>query len=468
MGQEESRPSSQELVRNDEGNFVVISNSLPESFHFEPSESCVISYGIDKQSSPRFKHKSLTYITVDDAEQVLNAFVGVGAIPHKNTHLFSASRNPESCTVVGMKMTFQHHASEVGPNGLFVFHFSGHGIRVRNEMWGLAPMDFDYSTDTYITANVLSQWLNEIECRAKYILITLDCCYAGGIGKELATQADVTRNTDLYILSACTANETSLVLASLGHSIFTYFLSSSIMRFGRVAGILPIKEAFSECQACCECLSSLLVSYSKENGLQMKVMQPQLSVRNVLSDGEDSTDAAVAIGRFQYVMELYDQNIIAPLDDKTMAYLDSLRDVTNGPLYQLERRGLLSGKVIVSVFCSIMYSIASIELACDSTLEKVKNINLSITAFMQAASTIDMIHNGVVFDASAFFLSWLFYKEVMSKNKIEVAGIAQLERKLRHRYSGTSANFGQRGEDMTDSGEITRSGEITEMESLVS
>lgn len=224
MGQEESKPLCREFSRNDSGSFIVVSNTLPDTFHFEPSESFAIGYGIDNQSSPHFRHKSLTPITVSDAEQVLHSFVKVGAVPTENTHLFSASKNPESCTAEGMKKTFQDHATKVGVNGLFLFHFSGHGIKVRNDMWGLAPMDFDYSADTYITADVLSQWLNEIECRAKYILITLDCCYAGGIGKELTAQSDVDHDLNLYVLSACTANETSLVLASLGHSIFTYFL----------------------------------------------------------------------------------------------------------------------------------------------------------------------------------------------------------------------------------------------------
>ena len=446
MGQGESVPSCQELVKNDLGDFVVISNSLPDEFKFEPSESQVIAFGIDKQSDPIFMKKSLTFITVDDAKQVLNAFVRVGAVWSENAWLFSASKNPECCTTSGMKKTFQYHASKAGPDGLFVFHFSGHGIKVRQDMWGLAPMDFDYSSDTYITALVLSQWLNEIECKAKYILITLDCCYAEGIGKELAAQADVERSENLFVLSACTANETSLVLASLGHSIFTYFLSNFVSKLSRRSGVLPMKKIFSECQICCECLSSLLVSYSQEFGLQMKMMQPQISVRNIISDGEDSIDASVPIDRFRFVQELYDRSArITPLHDKSMAFLDSLRDSVTGPLFQLQKRGLLRGRVIVSVFCSMMYSVASIELACDDAGTKVRNINLSITAFMNAVSAVDMVHQGVSCDGYTFLLSLMFYKEVMKKNKVDVAGMDALEVKLKERYV--------MGEDMTDSNE---------------
>lgn len=459
MGQVESVPSCQELIRNEQGDFVVVSNSLPDDFQFEPSESQVIAYGIDQQSDPKFKKKSLTFITVDDAKQVLNAFVRVKAVWSDNAHLFSASGNPQCCTADGMRKTFQHSASKVGPEGLFVFHFSGHGIKVREEMWGLAPMDFDYSSSTYITADVLCQWLNDIKCRAKYILITLDCCYAGGIGEELTAQADVERNENLFVLSACTANETSLVLASLGHSIFTYFLSCFIAKFSTGTGVLPMKKIFSECRTCCECLSSMLVSYSRESGeLQMKLMQPQMSVRNIVSDGggEDSVDsAAVPINRFQFVQELYNSSKrIAPLHDKSMAYLDSVKDPT-GPLVELERRGLLQGRVVVSVFCSMMYSIASIELACDNTGTKVKNVNLSITAFMNAASAIDMVYQGVQCDGYTFLLSWLFYKEVMRKNMVEVAGMGALEAKLKESYVTGPRKVTRLtvSQDMTDSNE---------------
>lgn len=461
MGLEESRPLCQQLntSEGDEG-FVVISNDLPGAFHFNPSESFAVGFGIDKQTSPQFKHKSLTHITVDDAKQVLDSFVAVGAVCSKNAHLFSASKQPSNCTAQGVKEVFQTFASQVGPDGLFLFHFSGHGIKVRNDMWGLAPMDFDYSTATYITAEVLSKWLNEIQCKAKYILITLDCCYAGGIGKELTGQADVRRGVNLYVLSACTANETSLVLGSLGHSIFTYFLSHFVLKLSKDRGHLPMREIFSECQACCECLSSLLVTYSEESGLQLKVMQPQFAVRNIVSDDKEEVDAAVPIGRFQDILKLYNQALkIHPLDDKSLAYLDSLRDIPDGPLFQLERRGLLTGKVILSVICSIVYSLASIEVACDSNLAKVKNLNLSITAFMQAASAIDMIHHDVEFDGLTFFLSWQFYKEVMRRNHVVLGGIKQFEARVRQFYrlqprqeSGNVPTA--RGVDMTDSGEV--------------
>lgn len=451
MGQEESHLGHV----SDGSDFIVVSNSLPKVFQFSPTESRLISYGIDQQTSPKYKDKSLGKIALQDAEQVVQALVTVGAVERENAHIYSSSGDPDHCTANGMKAVFQTRACEVGPNGIFVFHFSGHGISVRHKEWGLAPMDFDYSRDTYITASVLSQWLNEIECKAKYILISLDCCYAGGIGKELAARVQVNRGVDLYVISACTANETSIVLNSLEHSIYTYFLSEYITRLSTEAGILPIGDIFSECQICSGCLSSMLVFYNSETGLQLKFMQPQMDIRNiVMSDGgEDSTDAA--IGRFQFAIELYDRkHPTLPLEDKSVAFLDSIQRVPDGPLFELEKRKLLQGNVVIAVLCSMMYSIASIELACDTKLTKVENVNLCITAFMQVASTIDIVHHGVEFSEVIFFKSCMFYTQAMRKNGIKLSGMDTLATKLKKRLTVRSAKYNMaraRGEDMTDS-----------------
>ena len=117
---------------SDGSDFILVSNSLPKVFQFSPTESRLVSYGIDKQTSPKYEHKSLGKITLHDAEQVLKALVRVGAIEKENAHIYSSSGDPDRCTADGMKAAFQAKACEVGSNGIFVFHFSGHGISIRN------------------------------------------------------------------------------------------------------------------------------------------------------------------------------------------------------------------------------------------------------------------------------------------------------------------------------------------------
>ncbi len=455
MGQVESTPSE------DSGRFVLVSNTFPEELQVDPRESRLISFGIDHQTSPNYKHKTLSPVTVEDARLIRDSFVAVGVICEENTHLYSASKQTENCTSKGMKEIFQKYASEVGESGLFLFHFSGHGVTVRNKEWGLAPADFDYSRDTYITAEVLGEWLNEINCVAKYIIFTLDCCYAGGIGKALTSHSMINRGSNLYVMSACMAHETSLVLGPLRNSVFTYFLSRSI-RLHIGAKTLPIRDIFKECRICCECLTATLVMYNEQTGLQIKTMTPEMAVRNLVS--EDSPDTG--IGRFKYAVNLYNRNW--PMDTlapRSYDYLNSLLDMQDGPLSELERRRLLKNEVLETVLCTLMYSIASTEVACDTAaLEKVKNPNLSITAFIQVSSTLDMIHPELEIAENVFFMCWLYYLEVLTTHKVKLSALKSLQTRLIRtgkfnnpiaRKSRKSPNTASRGGDFPDSAEPT-------------
>jgi len=117
MGQLESVPSFRRVVKKDDGSFVYLSNEPTECLLFEPSESYMVSYGIDYQTSPKFKHKTLTSVTVADAQQVTTAFESVGVINQGNAALYAASKQPEECTFEGMKAGFQKQANKVEQNG---------------------------------------------------------------------------------------------------------------------------------------------------------------------------------------------------------------------------------------------------------------------------------------------------------------------------------------------------------------
>ena len=106
MGQTESQTVCQLLVKSQDASFVIVSNALPEALQFNPAESRLIRYGIDKQTSPSFQHKTLSSVTVDDAEQIKNAFLTVGAIFEHNAYLYAASRQTDCSTANGMKETF--------------------------------------------------------------------------------------------------------------------------------------------------------------------------------------------------------------------------------------------------------------------------------------------------------------------------------------------------------------------------
>ncbi len=454
------------------GAFVLTSNELKDCFHFNPSESYLISYGINFQTDPEFKKKTLGPSSVADAKEVRDSMVNTGVILEKNAVLYEALKQPDDCTANGMKKGFLEQARKVGPNGIFVFHFSGHGIQKGNGQWGLAPVDFDRSPETYLTASVLNGWLREADCKAKHILFTLDCCYAGGIGKELTTSDQLDLVSGLHVLSACTANESCLDISTLGHSFFTYFLCRAIRGMTvHQPGQLRLKEIFTECHTLTMAMSSLIVHYSPTQGLKWGTMEPELRfvdlravVREYMGEGPNQTDAAHA--RFEYATSLYDRSQPnVRLDDMCVTWLQI---AATKAMRKLKEQHLMKDQqVLLTVLCSILQSIASIELTFNKA--ELQNPNHFITSFMHAVAAIDQVHHGVEIIEDQFLRGWRFYEGVVKSYLGENAARERLysralanSRKRRSvtvpentSHSPKPPNNQDDGEDFTDFGQVS-------------
>lgn len=366
-------------------------------------------------------------------------------LPKDNARIFVASRHPDLCTTAGMKQSFQEMARQVGDKGLFVFHFSGHGLKVGNE-WGLAPADFDYSDATFVTGSQLNLWLHEAKCRATHVLVILDCCYAGGLGHEL-TSDDLYLYPGLYVLSACTAYETSLVIGPLGHSIFAYFLAYALRMAKFHAGMLPIEKVFEECGALSTALSSLLVSYNADTGLRTRQMNPELhffepvvqlshrpswvmdTLRSIERENSSSSSSSSSSGfslpptvrHFEFVLRYYrskNGSAQPELCDACFGWLQSVGELNEASaLSVLERRGLLLVReVLCAVVCCMMWSVASILV--DSDIEHVSDRNLFLIGFLYAASELGKFRTPVL-GLEHLKESLEFYQAVLERNKVE-------------------------------------------------
>ena len=448
-----------------DGDFVLISNKPDNYLYFDPSQSYAVGYGINYQTNPRFKHRELGSTVVKDAFRVLSALEKKGAVPQEHTMLLEAKLEPQSCTLKGMKASLQEQARKVGEDGVFFLHFSGHGIKVGNSEFGLAPVDFDYTAETYVTARELSQWLQEAGCRAKYILFTLDCCYAGGIAEALTRGSDVLEPiSGLYVIASCTANETSVVVGTLGNSIFCYFLGHAILSTEFRAGQLPVRTIYDKCMKLSVALSSLLVCYDEASGLRWKTMQPELThysitqlVLELSGEGKEQTDASVM--RYGYATELYNYDKpVLTLDDKCMAWIEMCY-ARDGVLRELKEEGILGSEQCVrdTVLCSMMYSVAAIQLACRP--DTVANTNLCITAYMYVVAAIDMVEPGVVFQEREFALGLGYYQHVLQSARGNSGQLKtlfdQLLKNLKAKLATASSPPEQDSDqDMTDSGEV--------------
>ena len=402
--------------------FVVVEN-LAERLEFDPAQSHFIGFAINYQSDEKFKARTLDQSVVYDAKLISKTLVHVGSLPSSNATVFEAKAIFNNCTFEGMRRCFVQTARSVGKDGLFVFHFSGHGIQVGEDQWGMAPSDFDYTGRTYVTASVLNDWLIEANCKAKHVLFTLDCCYAGGIAEAL-TSTDIAHRS-LFVVSACTANESSYAVGTLGNSVFSYFLSYAMEKITQetdaVQGtprFIALQKIFTECQFCSEALSSLLVKYA-DGKLHLSGTHPDIqtfgpAVKKPIPLEEIEETDSPRVGRFNYVVRHYNsQSPIYSLHRATDMWLDNLRH-PEGPLSILESRGLLDRKeVLLTALCSLMYSVGSFQL--HHSPATVSDVNTFITAYLTVASVIDF-HHSTDFSLIHFLCALSYYIEVLKKN----------------------------------------------------
>ena len=386
---------------------------------------------------------------------MVNAFIDKQAIPKKNMRIFTATKDEDLCTFEGMKTSFQELASEVGENGLFVFQFSGHGFnfeKCSNAQFGLAPANFDKTLSTFVTGSVLNQWLIESGCKARHILFILDCCYAGGLGNDLTTGVTNLRS-GLYVLSASTAFETSLVIQPLQCSLFSYFLAYAIRKFRFVSGALPITRIFDECRELCTALSSLMITYHGPHyGLVFDRFKPELQFFDVVigSDIGDrvkawlekslsessfsgfSHEMAYRFSKFSFVLKYYKthsrwQSKANDLSELCWNWL-LFTSGSLSPLGELASRSLLNNEVLSTVVCIMMWSIASIQIAAKDP-KAVIDPNVFLVGFLYIAAALDSFDSGEI-KLKDLKEGWEFYQAVLEKHGFDDTKIKKLHAKI--------------------------------------
>ena len=432
-GPSKPRPAVQWLLSaNLEASFLVLSpNTEAEVFEFIPEESFMVAYAINRQTSPRFQHRTLGDTTVLDARQIATALIDKAVIPKQNVMLLTATKDEDLCVSEGMKRSFISQARRVGERGIFVCHFSGHGIQSGSNEWGLAPADFDHTYATLITGLDLNHWLQEADCKAAKVLFTLDCCYSGGLGDEMTMKDPFGLRDGLYVLSACTAFETSLVIGPLRHSIFAYFLAYALRVVKVHPGKLPLHKVAEECGVLCTALSSLLISYNPTFGLKFGTMQPVLRYFDLEGAGS-AVDSLVqqSLGRILSVEEASmcqlgahsfmlkyqrgereDGPQLSPLCEAWLMDLGAKDSV----LEEFARRTLLKDEVLLAAICSVMWSVASIQLAEDK--KTVGDRSIFLLGFLHASAAFSC-HSATPFTLSSMQRSLDFYQAVLETNKV--------------------------------------------------
>ena len=147
-------------------------------------------------------------------------------------------------------------------------------------------------------------------------------------------------------------------------------------------------------------------------------------------EGSDSTDGA-SVGRFEFINRHYDYSKKTKLHDRALAWLDSIvkavidesdaDDPFRFPLATLHSNGALKEeKVLLTVVCSVVFSLASIQVA--HIKDSIKDPNTFILAFyyaVAAVSSIDTEAETVINPLEYARRSITGYQQVVGENGIK-------------------------------------------------
>ena len=346
---------------------------------YDPNRSYALCVGIDKQLDDRFTGKSLGYIAAKDAISMGEALIADMGLQRERVNVYTSQDVSFLCKKGALSTLFVNYARKVEEGGIFVFHFSGHGILIRatdRNQWVLAPADFSGDSNTGISGDDILRLIEVSECRARHVLIILDCCYAGGVGRQVASSENIMKvKPGVYVMCACAAKEISLALAALGNSIFTFFLLHYFEKDHK-KGRFEVKAVMTDVSEMCRCFSSLMLRYTEKDGLRPALMQPQVDTLAVVEIGTltiDDTDS----NRFNLLFSLYDKKLSKPLLHKTAEQWLKSSSVQDA-IETLYTRMPLSLPLQDGIVCAMAYSVACLHLENDRSQIVERNFILTV------------------------------------------------------------------------------------------
>jgi hypothetical protein len=125
--------------------------------------------------------------TDDDAIKLTQALQGAGVLNPASMILLNAD-----ATTASVRQAFQQVASQAGPDDLFLFFFSGHGVQVDSRVSATEPDGRDETIvmrDGNITDDELSRMFGTV--RARMAVAILDSCFSGGFARDLVNRPGV-------------------------------------------------------------------------------------------------------------------------------------------------------------------------------------------------------------------------------------------------------------------------------------
>lgn len=427
---------------------MITAEAPPESVNYKLEQSAALAIGVDLDETRGAEGQGASKAVSTcsrDIKHVVDCLTNVNVIPRENWLVYTSQSDHDQCTIDGVKKAFQQQLSKVSENGLFLLAFSGLAVTVvPNEsaapQCSLKLVDFNASdVATHLTASTISEWIASSPTKPKHVLLILDNPFAKKFAQEMI-EVGKNRSAGTYslcMLSALDGPEKSFVLDTLGHSIFNYFLTWAFHTTAFTPGLIPLRSIYKKVQELCTALSSLIVTYSPEEyELKQNVITPGANyittMRKLLGDDSDEADGVVA--QYEFLTKNFVRSNTArkvKLHDKVHAYLETVGALgETSALTQLNKHGLLEqGEVILSVISSLMFSIASIQVAEDK--KSLSDPNLFIVSFLTSTATVCSVKSDLeLTPVDLFRRSRNFYLQVVRENGVDDKKLDALFRKV--------------------------------------
>ena len=354
--------------------------------------------------------------------------------------------NVASISKESLKEAFMKCIQQADKESLFIFSYTGPAIQLDKEV-SLKLTDFAADNPvTHVTSTTLLEWLSEASSVQPlgYALFILDCPFSKELSSALTDVKKATTpfSTWVFAIGTVDGDAAAVVLGALDYqSILHFFLNRVVSSTQFIPGSLPLVPIINKAMSCTTALSSLIITYDQyERILKPCTIEPKakflqrLPASRLAYDQEDETDSFSGL---EFLTRLFDKKKpIMNLESKVNQWLYIISDVDrdNNPLKVLFENGALTGKdsILLTVICSLLYSIASIQVA-QGKPQSITEPNMFIIAFINAMATIQIVQREVKEEVNlvdACKRSWEYFHQVVTEKKLNDSSLKQLYHKI--------------------------------------
>ena len=355
-------------------------------------------------------------------------------VAQNNFRVFLSSDQQQACSLKQMKAEISKQASKVGEKGILIVFLSGHGVKLSYnygpDKWGFAPADYNKTAEAVLTGQDITRSIQEAKCKSKYTLIILDCCYSGLIAIKLLED-----DKTCSLLHVLAGGKTSIVVKSLGYTIFAYFLQYAMDKVKPPAPfILPLPEVFKECKLCAEALFSIIircdVNILLEADIPIVITENSFDLQDPvrLIQTCDATFHEKTAFVWKFMRHL--QPLVLMLHRVSIERLDSL----TASLQILEERNFLEAEshMLLVVISLLVSSIALIELKLKNV--DLTNPNLFLLVFLVVMTTLHNVNHNIKVTPHHLMEAAYYYRQVcgiLSCTPKELAALEELYFKIK-------------------------------------